>query len=248
MKKLLTFLAAVTLSTATFAQTSHCDQMVPFGYPQTAIVDVTQLCRISYTISHDNTRKVPVYSAEFLLPENFKGKNKRVNAFKADPDLDTGKRAELSDYDKTYDRGHMTPFEDTKSKPAASLQTFYLSNMVPQDLHLNRGIWRTIENQTRGYVDNVGHGLYVITGPIFDGKPKTIGNGVAVPTRLYKVVIDKDTMQGIAFLVPNTSPKAGDSYDKFITTITEVEHVTGINFTPTSTNTEFKSVVGKEFK
>jgi len=247
MKKILTFLAAVTLSTAAFAD-SHCDQMVPFGYPQTQVTDTTQLCRIAYTVNHDNARKVPVYSAEFLLPENFKGKNKRVNAFKADPDLHPTQRADLNDYDKKYDRGHMTPFEDTKANPVASLQTFYLSNMVPQDLHLNRGMWRTIENRTRNYVDNAGHGLYVITGPVFDGKPKTIGEGVAVPTRLYKVVIDKESMQGIAFLVPNSSPKAGDSYDKFITTITEVERVTGINFTPTLKNTEFKNVVGKEFK
>jgi endonuclease G len=189
-----------------------------------------------------------VYSAELLLKEMSSGTNKRVNAFKADPDLHQGQRAELADYDKAYDRGHMTPFEDAKFKSAASLQTFYLSNMVPQDLHLNRGLWRAIENQTRKYAAAHQTGVYVITGPVYTGTTKTIGNGVAVPSSVFKVIIDKEHKQGVGYLVPNTSPKAGVTPNTYKVSISEVEKATGINFTPSLSDGSFKAVIGEEFQ
>jgi endonuclease G len=208
MKRFLSaLLVSLLVSSTSYAAPSHCDQLVAYGYPQSATsLDTTQLCRIAYTVNHDNTRKTPIYSAELLLKENSSGDNPRVNAFKADPDLHPTQRAELRDYSKAYDRGHMTPFEDAKKDSAAALQTFYLSNMVPQDLHLNRGLWHALENHVRTWAANSKNGVYVITGPVYDTKtPKTIGNGVAVPDRVFKVVIDKTTHQGIGFLVPNVA-------------------------------------------
>jgi endonuclease G, mitochondrial len=248
MRTLVALLATAVFSTTAFAA-SPCDQMFAFGYPtQTTVQDTTKLCRINYYVEHDNTRKVPLYSAELLLKEYFSGKNKRVNAFKPDPDVEEGKRAELSDYDKRYDRGHMTPFEDTKYKSAASLQTFYLSNMVPQNLHLNRGLWRAIENRTRRFAFNRPQGVYVITGPVYAGKYKTIGNGVAVPTSIFKVVIDKKTKQGVGYIVPNTKPKAGVTPETYKVPISEVEKATGLNFTPSLKNDSFKTAIGEGFK
>jgi endonuclease G len=250
MKKILAGLAALAISFSAFAS---CDQMVPFGYPKTqATVGTVQLCRIQYTVREDTFRKVPLYSAELLLKEDSAGNNTRVNAFKPDPDLPMDQRAELEDYktvSKTYDRGHMTPFEDTKANSAAALQTFYLSNMVPQNLHLNRGLWRAIENRTRGFAANSKDGVYVITGPIFDGTPTYAGpDHVAIPTRIYKVVIDKDTMQGVAFITPNTTPNPGDTPEKFEFPIRVAEQAAHINFTPTAPSQSFKTVIGKEFQ
>lgn len=247
MKKLAVVLAAFLFSGVAYAA-SPCDQMLPFGYPTVQLIDTTTLCRLNYVVEHDNVRKVPVYSAELLLKEYFSGTNKRVNAFKADPDLPADKRADLNDYDKRYDRGHMTPFEDTKYKSAASLQTFYLSNMIPQDLHLNRGLWRSIENQTRKYAARNPRGVYVITGPVFAKKYATIGEGVGVPTSVYKVIIDKETKQGVGYLVPNKNPKQGANANMYKVPISTIEKATGINFTPDLRDVSFKDVIGKEFQ
>lgn len=250
MKKTTNFLIAVAISSICMAAQadSHCDQMVPYGYPTVSNkTDVTPLCRIAYTVLHDNNRKVPVYSAELLVIENIAKKVPRVNAFKADPDLIPGRRAELTDYDRAYDRGHMTPFEDARKNSAAALQTFYLSNMVPQNLHLNRGLWRSIENRTRTWAANSKNGIYVITGPIFSGVTQIIGDGVNVPTHLYKVIINKDAQQSIAFIVPNTGPAKGVKPDTYEVTVSEVEKVTGINFTPTSNNSMLKREIGVSF-
>lgn len=252
--KILSAIAALAFSVSAFAGSS-CDGMVPYGYPSVPQkFETTQLCRIQYTVNHDDVRKVPLYSAELLLKEDSAGNNKRVNAFKPDPSLNPDQRAELADYksvSKMYDRGHMTPFEDTKADSAASLQTFYLSNMVPQNLHLNRGLWRAIEDRVRGYAANSKDGVFVITGPVFDNNgepPELANNRVAIPTRIFKVVIDKDTMQGIAFLVPNSTPVAGARPEQFEVPIVAIEKVTGINFTPALQNGAFKNVVGKEFQ
>lgn len=242
----LSFLLGMSPAVAQTATT--CEQMVPYGAPQVAKADTTKLCRISYTVLHDNQRKTAIYSAELLLKENLNGKTKRVNAFKADPDLPAHVRADLNDYNKAYDRGHLVPFEDSRKDSAAALQTFYLSNIVPQNLHLNRGMWRQIENKTRGFAYKATNGVYVITGPVYQGKIKFIGEGVAVPTSIYKVIINKQTQQGVAYMVPNRGPKKHEKYEDYKVTIKTVEDATGINFTPQYPNAVFKHMIGAEFK
>jgi endonuclease G len=244
-------LALAFSSAAAMAVDENCDKLVPYGYPQLAHGDsqpTTPLCRIAYTVLHDNTKKVPLYSAELLLIENIPVKIKRVNAFKADPDLAPEDRADLADYDHRYDRGHMTPFEDARKSSAAALQTFYLSNMVPQNLHLNRGLWRRLENKTRSWAKHSKAGVFVITGPIFANSPvKTIGEGVAVPTHIYKVVIDRFSNQGIGFIIPNAEPVAGAELRSYAVTIAKVQDATGLIFTPNLRNAQFINRIGVEF-
>lgn len=250
--RIVSALALVFISNISIAANDTCSNMVPYGYPtvvNSSTQTFTQLCRIAYTVLHDNTRKVPVYSAELLLIENIPLKIKRVNAFKADPDLPYGSRAELSDYDYTYDRGHMTPFEDARKSSAAALQTFYMSNMVPQNLHLNRGMWRALENQTRVWAKRSSSGIFVLTGPIFNKQPiDTIGNGVAVPTHIFKVVIDRSTGQGIAFIIPNVDPIPGTSLHDYVVTIKQVEEASGLILTPDNRNGDLIDSTGSEFK
>ena len=250
--RIVSTLVLTFISLTATAANENCDQLVPYGYPELVsgkTKQVTPLCRIAYTVLHDNVRKVPLYSAELLLIENLPVKVKRVNAFKPDPDLPVGSRSELSDYDQRYDRGHMTPFEDARKSSAAALQTFYLSNMVPQNLHLNRGLWRVLENKTRGWARHSKTGLFVFTGPVFaKGKKQTIGNGVAVPTHIYKVVIDRSTNQGIGFIIPNAEPVKGAKLKDYAVTIDAVQTATGLIFTPNLREAEFIKTMGANFK
>ena len=66
-----------------------------------------------------------------------------------------------------------------------------LANVVPQYSQNNRKAWASIEKATRKYAMRAAGDIYVITGPVFDGNIRTIGNGrVWVPTYLYKLVYD----------------------------------------------------------
>jgi endonuclease G len=112
---------------------------------------------------------------------------------------------------------------------------------------LNRGLWRKLENQTRKWSEASTAGVYVITGPVFNGPTQVLGNGVAIPTHVFKVVINRETHQGVGFIVPNTGPAKGDNLKKFQVTIAQVEQATGINFTPNASGVKLKNSIGKEF-
>ena len=77
--------------------------------------------------------------------------------------------------------------------PEAMAQSFSLANMVPQDRKQNGRPWAKIEEDTRRYVMRAQGDVYVITGPVLGANPPRIGQGVAVPSHLFKLVYDPAT-------------------------------------------------------
>ena len=103
-----------------------------------------------------------------------------------------------------YSRGHMAPAGDMAFNKEAMRESFYMSNMSPQLIPFNGGIWRELEETVRDWAYTNGR-LYVITGPIFGEIDEYIGqkNKVAVPKQYYKAVVDIDNpdVKGIAFIM-----------------------------------------------
>ncbi|MDW3059811.1 DNA/RNA non-specific endonuclease, partial [Vibrio sp. 1978] len=90
--------------------------------------------------------------------------------------------------------------------------------------------------------------LYVVTGPIYQGNEGTIGNGVAIPSAFYKVILDPSFDEAIAFIVPHRDVSSSELAN-FITTIDEVERQTGLDFfaqTPDSIEDNMESVQWEE--
>lgn len=235
MMRILVLLWAVfQLSTAS-AQTSlspqeRCKEFLAYGLPAT---QGTLLCRTGYALSHDDTKKSPLWVAQRMTAERLVAKVTRSDRFVADPDLPKGQRAELEDYRGSgYDRGHMAPAADMRWSKEAMQESFYLSNMAPQvGPGMNRGIWSDIEAAIRRWVASRGE-LFIYTGPIFDREQssKTIGpNQVAVPTHFYKVVFDPIRIETIAFVVPN-APHPTRRIEEFITSVRDIEMRSGLNF------------------
>ena len=160
-------------------------------------------------------------------------KEERTDKFLPDPDV-RGAKAYSNDYTKSgYDRGHMAPAADMKWSKQAMAESFYMSNICPQNPNLNRGDWNDLEEKSRQWAKKYG-AVYIACGPVYDhGKPKRIGNNkVAVPDAFYKVILinDSKTPQAIGFLFPN---KAGHKpLKKYIVTVDSVEKRTGIDFFP----------------
>ena len=127
----------------------------------------------------------------------------------------------------------MAPAADFRWSSEAMSDTFYLSNMSPQDPSFNRGIWADLEAAVRvmAYENN---SVYVVTGPVLtDGPYETIGeNEVAVPKNYYKVILDytEPDVKAIGFLLPNEG--SSKSLESFAVTVDEVEDATGIDFYP----------------
>lgn len=206
-----------------------CKEYSKFGVPG---VSGDILCRKGYLLAHDPVRKTPIWVVEHLTTEKANGSLPRKDAFKADPNLVKGKRAEISDYSNCgYDRGHMAPSADMAWDKEAMAESFYLSNMVPQvGIGMNRGIWKDLEERVRKWAIKRGS-VYIFTGPIYEGETiADIGiNKVAVPTHLYKIVYDARKSEAISFIMPN-SKLISEDMPKYITTIRDVEKQTGLDF------------------
>ncbi len=127
-----------------------------------------------------------------------------------------------------YDRGHMAASATVDSSYNSMMESFLLSNMIPQLPGLNRQGWRYLESYIRKWTNERSE-LYVVTGAMFIGEHGVIGQGVHVPTHFYKVVYDPVGQDAIAFLVPHRAISKGE-LPVFIVSVDEVEQRTGLDF------------------
>jgi endonuclease G len=154
----------------------------------------------------------------------------RTDEFIPDPAVSTG-TATVADYAKSgYDRGHLAPAADMGWSQQAMAESFYFSNMSPQEPGFNRGIWKNLEEQVRTWA-KAYDSIYVVTGPVLkDGLVQLGPNGVSIPKYYYKVILDNtgDDAKAIGFLMPNQASK--EPLEKFAVSVDQVEQETGIDF------------------
>lgn len=184
-----------------------------------------------FSLLYEEDHEQPVWVAYHLTQEELYGTASRKDNFRADPSIPT-ESATLADYKGSgYDRGHLIPAADQGWSEEAMSDSFYMSNMSPQEAQFNRGIWSTLEATVRNFADTEGE-VYVVTGPILtDGPYKTIGkNKVSVPKHYYKVILDyaEPDFKAIGFVLPNEG--SDKRIESFATTVREVEQLTNLDF------------------
>ena len=213
------------------------------------------VARSAYALEESTATKIPVWVAEHIVAKEIEGSAER-GGFAPDPLLADVPRAELADYRGSgYDRGHQAPAGNHKASQDRMDETFYLSNMAPQNPEFNRQLWRDIEERSRAWVAKRGE-AYEVTGPIFwngkdpaDPKPSfdTIGkNAVAVPTHFYKILVAPKPGGGyeaIAFVAENRAYKRPFQFQQLIRSVAWVEAHTGVTFFPTLAPDERKALV-----
>ncbi len=171
-----------------------CPQFFPGGHAPAvpAAPQLRELCFDEFAVLHSGSTRTPVFVAQRLDRQTLlqaRG-NERTDRFYAEARLPRRERAELDDYRRSgYSRGHMAPAADMATGPGIA-QSFSLANMVPQDQSQNSGPWSRIEQDTRKYVLRSGGDVYVYTGPVYAQGHQAIGQGVAVPDYLFKLVYD----------------------------------------------------------
>lgn len=204
-----------------------CPQLFPGGVPiNVAAVNkqwrAVGLCSNHFAVLSSALTKTPLVVVEKLtrsLLSDASGEE-RTNEFYADPRLGRGARAELSDYKSSgYDRGHLANAADQPDQESM-IQSFALSNMIPQDPFNNRKTWAKIESDVRKYARRASGDVFVFSGPIFRGEQRTIGPGrVWVPSHLFKLVFDSQTGRSWAFILANTAEariEAPMDYSEFV--------------------------------
>lgn len=187
-----------------------------------------------YSLSYVEKHEQPEWVAYYISKKRLNNKRaERARWFEEDPLVKTGS-AGFKDYKGSgYDKGHMAPAADMAFSKEAMKECFYLSNMSPQVHNFNGGIWRELEELGRDW-GRMYNKLYVVTGPIFKDNLGVIGrkNKVTVPGYYYKIFMDLEgnDKKAIAFVMPNKV--SNKPVDAFITTIDDVEEMTGIDFFP----------------
>ena len=202
---------------------------------------------IGYTVSYNEQRRNPNWVAYELTGEEVDGKEPRTDNFIPDP-LVEGRQAVDNDYTNSgWDRGHHAPAADMKWSKQAMEESFYLSNISPQNPNLNSGVWKSIEELTRDNAKKYGR-ILVVTGPAFTSAEGLgfIGNKVLIPNAFYKVLLAYDGgYTGIGFYCENVAGKK--KLNHYAKSIDEIEEITGIDFFPRLPD-EIETAVESKYK
>ena len=186
-----------------------------------------------YTVSYNYDWKIPNWVAYELTDWEVAGEVPRYDRFKPDPMVPQGETATTNDYKYSgFDRGHMAPAADMKWDEQAMKESFYLSNICPQNPNLNGGVWKDLEEQVRDLASQKGR-IFVVCGPIVTDDSHTLGkNKVVVPQAFFKVLLQEDNgeIHTIGFIYENVSGRKPMS--TYATTVDEVETITNIDFFP----------------
>ena len=149
----------------------------------------------NYSLFWDQNRLIPIWVA-YPLNQKLIGKGPRSGAWQYDKFMATKKQPNLK---RTYQmgsvegyiRGHLCPSND-RLKPGMNEQTFYFTNMAPQDPYLNGGLWAWLEEYVQQLAISACN-AWVVTGCIDTDYSNWVtdvtGKHIAVPEAFFKAVL-----------------------------------------------------------
>lgn len=183
-----------------------------------------------YTLSYNEKAEQAEWVAYELKKDYIKRSDFKRPFFIEDPKVLT-QSADWRNYKKSgYDKGHLCPAADMEFDINAYNDTFFTSNISPQNRDFNGGIWNRLEQKVRFWAVKYD-GLYVVTGGVLKGDLKAIGKeDVLVPKYFYKVLLSsyKGNYKMLAFLIPNE--KSSKPIFNYVISVDQLESITGIDF------------------
>ncbi len=208
---------AINKSVFDFSPTSTTGQIIKHNY---------------YSLSYSEKAEQAEWVAYELKKTYLKNSIFKRPYFIKDPSVTTGS-AHWRNYKRSgYDKGHLCPGADMEFDINAYNDTFFTSNISPQNREFNGGIWNRLEQKVRYWAAKYD-GVYVVTGGVLSTQIRTIGDeDVVVPKYFYKVLLDDSigSYKMIAFLIPNEKSER-PLYD-FVVSVDSLEKMTGIDFFP----------------
>lgn len=135
-----------------------------------------------------------------------------------------------------FDRGHLAPnfAVVTRYGLDAQIESFLMTNIVPQKPALNRQWWERLERLIARDYSEAYDNVWVLLGPVFNDTGNWLqGNKVKVPTHFYKII--KAEKNGVfemkAFLV-HQEVEGSENHEPYLTAVKDIEDLTGLNFNP----------------
>lgn len=189
------------------------------------------ISHLGYTVSYNYDTCLANWVAYELTFDEVQGTFTSSKKFLPDPLIHT-RQADNDDYKHSgWDRGHMCPAADMKWDKQAIDESYYFSNICPQNPNLNGGDWKALEEKCRSLASDYGK-LYIVCGAIVgEGTNGTLGdNRVTIPDAFYKVLLIEtlDDYKGIGFYFENKAGHHNLSY--YARTVDDIENLTNIDF------------------
>lgn len=178
---------------------------------------------------------IPNWVAYELTAKELEGTVRRPknSPFQQDPACGV-RQPERSDYSYSgWDKGHMAPCADMKWSEEAMFESFYFTNICPQDHLFNERDWQKLEDFGRDIARSKG-AVFIVCGPIVtENKFGKLGpNGVVVPDAFFKAFLYRDYrgFHSIGFIMPNKY--TGRRIEESAMSVNEIESVVGIDLFP----------------
>ena len=205
------------------------------GMPRTTASfpdQLTVLTNTGYVVGYSEAKKNPSWVCYRLSTVGSLQAPPRPQQFSVD--IRTRSRVSQADYTGSgYDRGHMAPNYAIAIcyGSDAQLETFRMSNILPQKPNLNRRVWERLEQEEVKTYAQRFKTVWVIDGPIFDATPSRLRSGVAVPRACYKIIIQEEHGQPrmLAFVMPQ-DVTGSEKIGVFLTSVRKIEDETGLDF------------------
>lgn len=179
-----------------------------------------------YVVGYDDARANPAWAA-YRVRDLDSPPSSPPRPDKFAVDRRTAARVAPEDYTGSgYDRGHMAPNYAiaTRYGPEAQEETFLMSNITPQRHTLNAGLWKDLEQKIASSYAARYEEIWVLTGPIFGDRPRTLRGGVQIPEAFWLVIVDEHEgkLRTLSFIVPQDVPAGADPAD-YLASIDEIE-------------------------
>ena len=188
-----------------------------------------------YTICYDTAHRQAAWVAYVLTAEDVKEKGaERSDRFVIDATVKANgwPYAASTDYTNSgYDRGHLLPSADRNCGKEENKATFLMSNIAPQTAALNRGVWKSLEEDVRRFAARYDS-LWIITGSALRPELPRIGkNGISIPEIFFKAVLAKNDTgyMSVAFVIPNCDTHEKD-YWHYSVSVDSAEELLGYDF------------------
>lgn len=209
------------------------------GYPRRtgdpAPNDIRVISRGEFVIGWSDTLRHPVWCAYHVTPKARYAVGTRPS-FTVDADNPLVPKPGAYK-GSGFDRGHMVPNYAivTRYGEAAQKLTFRMSNIVPQQAPLNRGVWREVEHRIADLWTARYGEIWVVVGAISNTQAHNrVGTtDIDAPTHYYQIILAQEGMdvRALALLFENDTPW-GAWPARHIVSIDELERLSGLDFNP----------------
>lgn len=188
----------------------------PYGVPSD---NNLHICHKGYYTDYNTNYHIPEFVSWTLTKDMSISCNVRNGSFMQDPEANN-QDVPSSEYNNSgYDRGHMANAADFLSDNQEEHESFYMTNILPQNPTNNRGGWKWLETDSRILANTYGSVQIYAGGHVISSNKM---KDVTIPDYLWKVVYIPSINKALAIYVPNTKISGKDILN-YQTTVQDIE-------------------------